>query len=383
MSFLSAGRLLNVSKSLSALTLQGLRGQTTSKLNFQAFQVRTATKKVAGSRTNMRDSAGRRLGAKVAENEPVNTGQILYRQRGTKFYPGENAAIGKDHTIFALEPGYVRFYMDPFHPDRKFIGIALAPDLRLPTPHFAPRVRRLGYEEILDEKNAAFEENNLPRKHHLLRPTIEKQLEQRQIQRESLIASYSEQIPSLVSDLTQEQALLMAERLSFVKTHVQNGTKLLDAQATATFIFFQNLRLEVTRNEITQEEADHLRAEYAQLVLKIDSLISFDNQYKLIHSITEEQRLLKVSELDSKLKELFENRTKKTKDEILSLIFNDNLVTVTERKRLIAKYLKSVLPEPIGLTSPSEKKSSILKRWNYEKSKVETVARSKEAFPFK
>ncbi|KAH3685642.1 hypothetical protein WICPIJ_003389 [Wickerhamomyces pijperi] len=383
MSFLSAGRLLNASKSLSALTLHGLRSQTTPKLNFQAIQVRTATKKVAGSRTNMRDSAGRRLGAKVAENEPVKTGQILYRQRGTKFYPGENAGIGKDHTIFALEPGYVRFYMDPFHPERKFIGVALAPELRLPTPHFSPRVRRLGYEEILDEKKAAFEENNLARKHHLLRPTIEKQLEQRQLQRESVLTSYSEQIAKLASDLNEDEVLLAAERLLFIKTHIQNGTKLSESQAIATFTYFQNLRLEVQRGQTTQEEATQLRAEYSQLALKVDSLISFDNQYKLISFITEEQRLQKVAELDSKLKTLFADINKKTKNEIKSLIFENNLINATERKRLISKYLKSVLPEPTGLTSPTEKKASISKRWNYEKSKVEVVARSKEAFPFK
>lgn len=73
------------------------------------------------------------------------------RQRGTKFYPGENVGIGKDHSIFALEPGVVRYYLDPFHPKRKFIGVALRRDLKLPSPHFEPTVRRFGRFELTNK----------------------------------------------------------------------------------------------------------------------------------------------------------------------------------------------------------------------------------------
>ena len=68
-----------------------------------------AHKKAGGSSRNGRDTAGRRLGVKKFGGEKVIPGNILVRQRGTKFHPGENVGIGKDHTLFALTDGQVRF----------------------------------------------------------------------------------------------------------------------------------------------------------------------------------------------------------------------------------------------------------------------------------
>ena len=68
-----------------------------------------ATKKAGGSSRNGRYSAGRRLGVKKYGGELVQPGNILVRQRGTKFYPGENVGMGKDHTLFALKEGKVIF----------------------------------------------------------------------------------------------------------------------------------------------------------------------------------------------------------------------------------------------------------------------------------
>jgi len=68
-----------------------------------------ATKKAGGSSRNGRDSAGRRLGVKKFGGEIVISGNIIVRQRGTKFHPGTNVGIGKDHTIFATKNGKVEF----------------------------------------------------------------------------------------------------------------------------------------------------------------------------------------------------------------------------------------------------------------------------------
>ncbi|MEL7486596.1 MAG: 50S ribosomal protein L27 [Pseudomonadota bacterium] len=68
-----------------------------------------AHKKAGGSSRNGRDSAGRRLGVKKFGGELVIPGNIIVRQRGTKFHPGDNVGIGKDHTIFALKEGKVKF----------------------------------------------------------------------------------------------------------------------------------------------------------------------------------------------------------------------------------------------------------------------------------
>ena len=68
-----------------------------------------AHKKAGGSSRNGRDSAGRRLGVKKFGGESVLAGNIIVRQRGTKWHPGENVGIGKDHTLFALTDGKVQF----------------------------------------------------------------------------------------------------------------------------------------------------------------------------------------------------------------------------------------------------------------------------------
>jgi large subunit ribosomal protein L27 len=68
-----------------------------------------AHKKAGGSSRNGRDSAGRRLGVKKYGGENVLSGNIILRQRGTKYHPGRNVGIGKDHTIFATAEGKVIF----------------------------------------------------------------------------------------------------------------------------------------------------------------------------------------------------------------------------------------------------------------------------------
>lgn len=69
-----------------------------------------AHKKAGGSSRNGRDSAGRRLGVKLYGGQAAIAGNIIIRQRGTKFWPGEGVGIGKDHTIFATANGAVKFH---------------------------------------------------------------------------------------------------------------------------------------------------------------------------------------------------------------------------------------------------------------------------------
>jgi large subunit ribosomal protein L27 len=68
-----------------------------------------AHKKAGGSSRNGRDSESKRLGLKAFGGELVNAGSIIVRQRGTKFHAGTNVGIGKDHTLFALATGKVKF----------------------------------------------------------------------------------------------------------------------------------------------------------------------------------------------------------------------------------------------------------------------------------
>jgi large subunit ribosomal protein L27 len=80
-----------------------------------------AHKKGGGSSRNGRDSAGRRLGIKRYAGQYVTPGTIIVRQRGTKFHPGNNVGMGKDHTIYAKTPGYVKF--ENVRRDRKAISV--------------------------------------------------------------------------------------------------------------------------------------------------------------------------------------------------------------------------------------------------------------------
>jgi large subunit ribosomal protein L27 len=75
------------------------------KFNIQLF----AHVKAQGSTTNGRDSQAKRLGAKAGDGELIKAGSIIYRQRGTKIYPGVNVGIGKDDTIYSKITGYVKF----------------------------------------------------------------------------------------------------------------------------------------------------------------------------------------------------------------------------------------------------------------------------------
>ena len=87
------------------------------KLNIQLF----AHKKGQGSTRNGRDSKPKMLGAKASDGEFVTGGSIIYRQRGTRIYPGKNVGIGSDDTVYAKVEGYVKF--ERLGRDRKQVSV--------------------------------------------------------------------------------------------------------------------------------------------------------------------------------------------------------------------------------------------------------------------
>ncbi|MFQ5576673.1 MAG: 50S ribosomal protein L27 [Anaerolineae bacterium] len=80
-----------------------------------------AHKKGGGSSRNVHNSPGQRLGVKKFGGEAVRAGNIIVRQRGTKFYPGHNVGLGRDHTIFSLIDGFVKF--EPVNHSKKRISV--------------------------------------------------------------------------------------------------------------------------------------------------------------------------------------------------------------------------------------------------------------------
>ena len=84
-----------------------------------------AHKKAGGSSRNGRDSAGRRLGVKKFGSQDVVAGNIIVRQRGTKFHAGTGVGIGTDHTLFALNDGVIKFEQKGPR-NRKFVSVVSA-----------------------------------------------------------------------------------------------------------------------------------------------------------------------------------------------------------------------------------------------------------------
>jgi large subunit ribosomal protein L27 len=89
-----------------------------------------AHKKAGGSSRNGRDSAGQRLGVKRFGDQAVIAGNVLVRQRGTKFHPGANVGIGKDHTLFAKADGKVAFHTTTG--GRTFVSVKPAAEAKRP-----------------------------------------------------------------------------------------------------------------------------------------------------------------------------------------------------------------------------------------------------------
>lgn len=83
-----------------------------------------ASKKGVGSTKNGRDSNPKYLGAKKSDGEFAKSGQIIYRQRGTKIYPGKNVGMGKDHTLFALVDGIVKYVKFGANKTRAVVNVA-------------------------------------------------------------------------------------------------------------------------------------------------------------------------------------------------------------------------------------------------------------------
>ncbi|PNS21128.1 ribosomal protein L27 [Sphaceloma murrayae] len=131
--------LCSLDTSLSRLRISPLPITTTQTT------VRYATHKSEGRANGAKQGAGKRLGAKKTGDQYVITGNILYRQRGTLWFPGENVGMGRDHTLYATSPGYVKYYRDPNrHKTRKYIGVVLERHHTLPLLKGVATKRKLG-----------------------------------------------------------------------------------------------------------------------------------------------------------------------------------------------------------------------------------------------
>lgn len=375
---------------MSFLSQPGLIGQVGTYLKSPSgalVHIRTATKKVSGSKTNKNDSAGRRLGPKAYENHFVKTGQIIMRQRGTKIHPGENVGLGKDHTIFALEPGYVRFYLDPFHPLRKYVGVALKRDVQLPKPHFDPRIRRFGYKP-LKSKEAEIEEAKMSRKELLAQPELKKKAEELAQETSERISAYSASISELIPTLSDSQKTSGAARLLFISRKLASNEAHAFAREQATFNEIYELELSYRRGEITKEDLQAKSAEYLAFVKEFDSKVSVDFTGHVHPYFSSEARSAKADEIKAEL-DGFKNKILSgvEKTQIQKLISEPGVFDKTERQILTSTYLPKVLPETVpgtvieGATGKKIPKNAVAVRtFDVQSRKVDTVLRTKDAF---
>ncbi|TXT05910.1 hypothetical protein VHUM_03671 [Vanrija humicola] len=147
------GPLLPRAKALASTSLGAdLRQQLFAGPSGLQTQIRTATKRGGGSSKNGRDSAGKRLGIKKWSEQYVLPGQIIVRQRGSEIHAGQHVGEGKDRTLYALEPGYVKFYTSslPFPHRAVNPATAAAKDAALPNVNKPRGVRQ--YIGIVREK---------------------------------------------------------------------------------------------------------------------------------------------------------------------------------------------------------------------------------------
>ncbi|KAI5959752.1 MRPL2 [Candida pseudojiufengensis] len=302
------------------------------------IQIRTATKRVSGSKTSNKDSAGRRLGPKVNEGHFVKPGQIIMRQRGTRIHPGDNVKIGVDHTIYAIEPGYIRFYYDPFHPTRKYVGVSLKKDMKLPKDHFEPRLRRFGYKQILNKKKASEEEESMSRKELQSQPFLKKQERRNLLHRSRSMNTYNEKIADFKLETDPN---LTSERLFEISQLVSNYG-LTKAREQVTYNKLYDFRLQYRLGKLSKEQFDSAKLEYRKLADEVDSKIGVCPQGKLFNVETLPSKI----QLTEQLKELFQSQaiTKEYRIKANEIIQTPGVFNRAEQEKLTKQYIPNILP---------------------------------------
>jgi large subunit ribosomal protein L27 len=362
---------------------------TSSPLNI-AIQIRTAKKRVSGSRTNNKDSAGRRLGVKVPEGHFVNIGEIIMRQRGTVIHPGENTNIGTDHTIVAKEPGYVRFYLDPFHPKRKYVGVALKKDIRLPKPHFEPRLRRFGFIPIENPTLADREEASMLRKEELAQPALNGAKEAKLKAKEQFLESTKEALNSVYAlGLEGKELEDAAERLHYIYQLRLVGQTLKGARVQATYNKLFDLSLQARKGEITADQLQQLQSSAKEFYSKIDSAVGVETNGALFKNLSEETLPKLQQELRDKLAKLYAELAleKNYRQQARELINTAGVFETKEREELVRQYVPDVLPEDVpgsvvAIEDPAKPPKDLVVQRVFDEAnrKVRVVGRPKTVF---
>lgn len=319
--------------------------------------VRTATKKTSGTSGSSHNSAGRRLGVKKHENHFVTPGQIIWRQRGTAFFPGENCGIGRDHTIFALEPGYVRFYRDPYHAQRRLIGVALKKEYSLPTPHFEPRRRRFGYTLVTDPETAEYEAKYLTRKETHRQKALEKKAPLEQEFYNTKIAEFQKACQSANLELGEDELARLFRIREFMKV---GGIPYSEAVNVVNKIISEEMDLAVYAKTVSDAENKTKKEEFFKQATKTDATVQFSASGELVpaSALSAETKQKVIDELEALTTDFKEFTPQETVSKVIKLIDSTPGFSLSEARELKDKYVR--LERPVLVTS--ENKAEIEKR---------------------
>ncbi|KAK4153639.1 hypothetical protein C8A00DRAFT_43457 [Chaetomidium leptoderma] len=194
-------------------------------------------------RLKSKGTIAKKMGAKKTGDQYVVTGNILYKQRGTIWHAGENAIMGRSHTIHAGVSGYVKYYRDPLrHPKRQYIGVVFNRDDTLPYPISAPRRRKLNLVAVPRKVEQPIEETMSPSgiplsvtRHEQVEPAEIEAAEAAEAAASEQVAPETEQpVPltdgnSIVSSLVREK--LRSRQLSQIRREARNLEKQKELEA--------------------------------------------------------------------------------------------------------------------------------------------------------
>lgn len=342
--------------------------------------IRTATKRASGGKSANKNTAGRRLGPKKGEGEYVEPGQIIWRQRGTSWYPGENVGIGRDHTLYAQEPGFVRYYRDPFHARRRFIGIALGKEERLPTPHFAPRRRRFGFIPIDNDEISEFEFGYLTRKETQRAKARDIVQSHRAVVKEQRIQGHKKILADLVPNLESIDA--QAERLDAILAFVQGGTSFIEARDIVTKNILQDLAISKSVGTISENEYSAAHKSFVDSCEQVDNAVMIGPANRVCKALSLDELSASQKAAEEEIVQIVsKNGAEGATPEVVesvNAILAQPIFSPAAATRLRRKYLRR--PVPVLLENPEKVKEfekrarkgdgEIRKVWDYADRKV-------------
>lgn len=285
--------------------------------------------------------------------------------------------------MFALEPGFVRFYYDPFHPKRKFVGVVLNKEDKLPADHFAPTSRRFGRDQILDPEDALKEKNNMSRKEYLLTPEINKKYESIESRRSSVKEKLTSELSKLVPDLSSDEKTTAVQYLMSVRSFISGGRSVEQSQLFASRQFKLDATVDKQAGRITEEEFSQTISKFEELALKLNKSVAFNPTLDLIKYFTPEeiaeQRREKIAAMQALYDEgpIFGDRHRKIAELIKSDCF-----PIGYRVDLTRKFLKSIKPEYLTteklskseiLALEKKKKGSVIRKWNDKTRSIDLI----------